>query len=204
MEKFYKIISTVFMPILLPTYGILLALLLPTFNNPYVTPLFKGIMVGGTILFTLILPSIPILILKKKGEISDLFISDRRERLVPYLFTFLGYVFWSYFLWDILEVPMYISAVAIGTSIAIFIDLLINVKWKISVHTTGIGCFAGAVFGVCYHLGINPVGLFILTIFLCVLVAVARINLKAHTPTQALAGLIVGFLSVFMSVLFFR
>jgi len=200
MNKFHQIISVIFIPLLMPLYGIIFLFQLDGFSH--YPSLFKWITIGGTILFTIILPSIPILLLRKKGEISDLFISNREQRVIPYLFSFLAYVFWAYFLWRTIEMPMYIVGLGIGSATSLFIIVFINLKWKISAHMTGIGGFAGGVFGICYRIGINPVWFFILIIFLSILVALARIETKAHTPMQVLAGFMVGFLSIFLCCLF--
>ncbi len=61
MKILYKIISIILQPILLPTYGILLLIQIPVFAN---LPMqWKAIAVGGTFLFTALLPSIPVVIM---------------------------------------------------------------------------------------------------------------------------------------------
>ncbi len=200
MKTFYKIVSILFMPLLLPTYGSLL--LFQTEDFAYLNSTFKLITIAGTILFTLVLPIIPILIMRKKGIISDFSISKREERVAPYLFSFLGFVFWAFFLYRTLGMPGYVSGLGIGSAIALFIILIVNLRWKISAHLAGMGGIAGGIFGVCLTLGLNPTWLFIVVIFLSLLVALARIELKAHTPLQTLAGFIVGFLSVLLCTLY--
>lgn len=200
MQKFYRIISIVFIPLLMPTYGMLL--LFQTESFKYLSTSFKSTTIGGTFLLTVILPLIPILIMKKKGMVSDLFISDKNERVMPYLFTFMSYALWAFFLWRLVEMPMYVTALAFGSTVSVFISVLINIRWKISAHMVGIGGLTGGLFGICYYLAINPMWLFILIIFLSILVGLARIEEKEHTPSQVLAGFVLGFLSVFLFVLF--
>lgn len=201
MKTFYKVISIIFIPLLMPLYGMLLLFQLDSFAH--LTTFFKGITFGGTALFTIVLPAIPILILLKKGGVSDFFISKKEERVAPYLFTFLAYVFWAFFLFRTLQMPMYVVGAGVGAAISVFLILLINLKWKISAHMTGMGGLAGGIFGICFRLAINPLWLFVVIIFLSLVVALSRIGLKAHTPSQTLAGFIVGFLSVFLCCLFF-
>ncbi|NDV47808.1 PAP2 family protein [Paludibacter sp. 221] len=198
---FWNIISYLFIPLLMPTYGMTFLFQLSDFS--FLPSSFKWITIGGTILFTVVLPLIPILMLRRKGEISDVFISNREQRVMPYLFSFLSYAFWVYFLWQTLEMPLYVVGLGVGSVISLFIIVLINLKWKISAHMTGIGGFVGGVFGLCYRAGVNPVWFFVLIIFFSILLGLARIETKAHTPTQVLAGFIVGFLSVFLCCLFF-
>lgn len=201
MNKFYQIVSVVLMPLWMPLLGIIFLFQLNDFA--YLSSNFKWITIGGTILFTIILPALPILILKRKGEINDLFISKKEQRIIPYLFSFLAYAFWTYFLYSTLQMPMYVVALGAGSTISIFVITFINLKWKISAHMTGIGGFVGGVFGLCYRLGVNPIWFFVLIIFLSILLGLARVETKSHTPAQALAGFIVGFLSIFLCCLFF-
>ena len=200
-EKFYHIVAIVLMPLLMPLYGIIFLFQLNVFS--YLQALFKWVTIGGTVMFTIILPIVPMAIMMKKGEISDLFISKREQRVIPYLFSFLAYIFWAYFLWRMLQMPMYVVGLGAGSSISIFIVLFVNLKWKISAHMVGIGGFVGGVFGLCYSTAVNPVWFFILIIFLSVLLGLARIETKAHTPMQVLAGFILGFLSVFLCCICF-
>jgi len=158
--------------------------------------------VVGTLLFTGILPATPILLMIKKGDVHDLFISRREERTLPYLFSFLAYIFWTFFMYRILQLPLFMVAMGIGSAISIVLITLINLKWKISAHLSGIGGLAGGLFGICFRMGINPLPLIITVLFVSALVALARIELKAHTPGQTLAGFSLGFLAVFLPCVF--
>ncbi|HOF98559.1 MAG TPA: hypothetical protein P5157_00245 [Paludibacteraceae bacterium] len=199
MKILYKIISIILQPILLPTYGILLLIQIPVFAN---LPMqWKAIAVGGTFLFTALLPSIPVVIMYFRKEVSDLFISNREERTLPYLFSFLAYVFWTLFLVRTMHLPMFIGGLGIGSSISILLITFINVKWKISAHLASLGGLAGGIFGICYRYSINPLWLFILILLLAALSAISRVALKAHTPMQTIAGFALGFLCVFLPVL---
>lgn len=196
MKKFYNIISLIFQPLLMPTYGMLMLVNMNIFNAlPFV---WRMIAVVGTLLFTGLLPATPILWLIKNGEVHDLFISRREERTVPYLFSFVSYVFWTVFLWKMLQFPLFMIAMGIGTAISILLITLINLKWKISAHMSGIGGLAGATFGISYRMAYNPTLLFVIVLAIAALIALSRIELKAHTPGQTLAGFTLAFLSVIL------
>jgi membrane-associated phospholipid phosphatase len=47
-------------------------------------------------------------------------------------------------------------------------------------------------------MGVNPLWLMILLLIFSALTALSRIELKAHTPAQTLAGFVLGFLMVFL------
>lgn len=199
MKNFYKMISIVLQPLLMPVYGIILLMNMDVFS--YFPISWKLIAIAGTFLFTALLPAAPILWMMKRGEVNDLFISRREERTLPYVFSIIAYIFWAFFLWYTLGLPMFMVGMGIGAAISILLVALINLKWKISAHLSGIGGVVGGVFGICYRMQINPIWLFILVLFLSALVALSRIQLKAHTPAQTGAGFIVGFVSIFFPCL---
>ncbi len=201
MKTFYNIISLVFQPLLMPTYAILLLMNMDIFSP--MPLLWRWIAIIGTLLFTGILPAIPIWLMMKRGEVHDLFISKKEERTMPYLFSFLAYVFWSMFMWRTMQFPMFIVAMGMGSAASVFIILFINLKWKISAHAAGMGGLTGSIFGVCYRTAINPVWLFVLILTFSALVALSRIELKAHTLGQVLAGFVIGFAAVFTPCFFF-
>ena len=201
MKRFHKIISLVFQPLLMPTYAMILLMDMDIF---LLLPLrWRLIAISGTFIFTGILPALPIWLMMKRGEVNDLFISKREERTMPYLFSLMSYFFWTLFMWKTLQLPLFIVAMAMGSVVSILIIVLINLKWKISAHGAGVGGLSGAIFGVCYRTAINPVWLLVLVIFISGVVSLSRLELKAHTPGQVLAGFVVGFIAVFTPCFFF-
>ena len=201
MKRIHQIISLVFQPLLMPTYAMLLLMNMEIF---ILLPLrWRLIAIIGTFIFTGVLPALPIWLMMRRGDVNDLFISKREERTMPYLFSFMAYVFWALFMWRTLQFPMFIVAMGMGSAVSIFIIVIINLKWKISAHAAGMGGLCGSVFGVCYRTAINPVGFIALILFISGLVAFSRLELKAHTPGQVLAGYVVGFIMVFIPGLFF-
>ncbi len=157
------------------------------------------IIVGGTFLYTMILPILPIALIMRRKKI-DFNITERKERTTPYFVAIISYGFWVMFLLQVKIVPHYLIAIAFGSALSILIIMLVNFRWKISAHLSGMGGLTGAVVGVSYAVGINPVGLIISVLLFSGLTALARLELNAHTPAQVIAGYSVGFLSVFLPV----
>lgn len=197
MRLFLKIISYTFQPLVMPTIGMILLMQIPLFQ--FFGTTYRIIAVVGTLLFTGIFPALPILMMMRKGQIRDLFISRREERTMPYLFSFLAYVFWVLFLWRTLQFPMEFISLAIGTVVSVILMVMINLKWKISAHAAGMGGFVGSILGVSYLIGINPLWLIILSLLISGLVAISRIYLKAHTLSQTIGGFCLGAFCVFIS-----
>ena len=132
MQKFHKAISFIFQPLLMPTYGMMILINIEIFQ---VVPLqWKIIALLGTFLFTGLMPAIPIFMLMNKGQVSDLFISKREQRTLPYVFSIVSYGFWTIFLYKVLHLPPFMVAMGIGVTLSIFLILLVNFRWKISAH----------------------------------------------------------------------
>ena len=202
MNTFFKIITYIFQPLLIPTYGIILLMQLSLFQLfPTSYRLFA---IAGTVLFTCILPSLPILFMMKNRQISDIFISKREERTIPYLFSLLAYIFWVLFLWRTLQFPMEFVLLAIGSIVSVVLMVFINLKWKISAHTAGMGGLIGGIFGVAFVAAINPVWIITAAIIIAGLVAISRILLKAHTLSQVIGGFFLGFACVFIPVIVYN
>ena len=196
MKTFLKIITYIFQPLLMATFGMILLMQLPLFQ--LFPTSYRIFAILGTVLFTCILPVLTITFMMKNRQISDVFISKREERTMPYLFSLLAYIFWVLFLWRTLQFPMEFVLLAIGSVLSVVLMVFINLKWKISAHTAGMGGLVGGIFGVAYVAAINPVWTIVAAIIISGLVAISRILLKAHTLSQVIGGFILGFLCVFI------
>ena len=98
MKLFSNIISFVFHPLLMVTYGIVLALMF-TFLAIYPLPV-KLLIAGGTFISTAIVPGLFIFLLVKNGAAGDIELSDRKERVVPYLIFITSILVCIFFLWE--------------------------------------------------------------------------------------------------------
>lgn len=197
MKVFSNIVSIMFHPLLMVTYGILLAL---TYTYLAIYPVTVRLaIVGGTFITTAVIPGLFILLLIKNGAASDVELSDRRERAVPYLIIITSLLVCLYYFYK-MRMPFWLLAIVIGSCVALVAALFINFAWKISAHTLGAGGLLGGVMGVSNIHMINPFWGFILIIFIGGLVAMSRIYLKRHTPMQTYAGFALGFLSVFGAI----
>lgn len=196
MKLFSNIVSILFHPLLMVTYGVIMAL---TFTYLAIYPLaMKGLLVGGAFLCTAVIPGLFILLMVKNGAAVDLELSDRRERVVPYLIFITSIMVCILFMYKIM-VPFWFLSLLIGAGIALFLALFINFFWKISAHTLGIGGLLGGIMGVSRIHLINPYFGFILIFLIAGLVGTSRIFLKRHTPMQVYAGFCLGFICTFVA-----
>lgn len=196
MKRFSNIISLVFHPLLMVTYGVVLALVF-TFLAIY--PLsVKLLIAGGTFITTAVVPGLFIYLLVKNGAVGDLEISDRKERVIPYLVFITSVLVCIFFLYKML-MPFWLLSVLIGACVALVIALCVNFAWKISAHAIGIGGLLGGIMGVSRIHLINPYGAFIVVLIGAGLLGTSRIFLKRHTPMQVYAGFCLGFICTFVS-----
>ncbi|MCL2597192.1 MAG: hypothetical protein FWD66_05955 [Paludibacter sp.] len=200
MKLFYKIISIIFHPLLMSTYAIIWLMFVTEYQ--FTSVRYKLFAIIGTLIFTGILPLIPIVILLVRGEITDINISVRQQRTFPYMFAFLAYFLWAYFLWRNMQMPNFIVSVAVATAVSTVVMIIINYSWKISAHLCSAGGAFAFILGVSFKFGINPMWHIITMLIITLLLAVSRIELKAHDQNQTLAGFAVGFVITLLPILF--
>jgi hypothetical protein len=180
-EKFFsKLISYLFHPLLLPTFGLFLifhitevGLWIPTFSLTFLLPLLSAI-----------------LLLKTK-QIASLEMHTKEERKLPYLAAAIFYSCESYLLMH-LEVPALLKAFMLGATILIVSTMLVNIFWKISAHMVGIGGLLGMMITISSRLQINLHYLLIALFLLSGLVAFSRLKLNEHNSAQVYCGFLLG------------
>ena len=106
----------------------------------------KLLIAGGTFISTAIVPGLFIFLLVKNGAAGDIELSDRKERVVPYLIFITSILVCIFFLYKML-MPFWLLAMLIGACVALVIALCINFAWKISAHAIGIGGLRGRYYG---------------------------------------------------------
>ncbi|MBA3971282.1 MAG: hypothetical protein H0X46_03925, partial [Bacteroidetes bacterium] len=162
--RFAKIISYLFHPLLMPTYGFALIFFTENYISNFISSELKFIILGVTFLFTFLLPGLNALILLKMGRIRSLEMESGKERIIPYTSTAL-YFFALYYLFYNAEFPAVLKLLILGAAISILLTLIINFRWKISAHTVGIGGIAGAAMGIMHRLQIDMFLVFLFILF---------------------------------------
>lgn len=187
-------------------YG-LSAVLFPLFTPTYLMVVFCGLFsrqmlplqgkywlwaVGGTLLFTCVLPFSVLLSMKAQGRISDLDISKKEERLVPLLYAVMFFSVWCAYLNVVLKVPSFLFWTAVCSVLALVTCAIISQRWKISAHLASMGGVVGMIIGYLLYFGLNAPVTVCLLLLLSLLLMYARIYLGAHTPEQTVCGFLLG------------
>jgi hypothetical protein len=116
----------------------------------------------------------------RRGNYSDYYVSDRKQRLIPLSFG-LGCTIITLVLLLFLHTSRAIIATTTAGIVAQIVSIVITQRWKISLHAAYI---AGAVTTLVFVFG--PICLPLA--LLIVVVAWARWQVHAHRPPQTLAG----------------
>jgi hypothetical protein len=177
----------------MPTYGFSIIFFSDNYIGNFVPLGVKLLIIGITFVFTFILPVINTVILLKIGRISSLSMDHPGERTIPYASTSL-YYFALFLLFHSEGFPEAFKILILGAGISIVIVLLINLRWKISAHMTGIGGIAGAALGLIYRLQLDLFFPLLIVIFVAGLVGFARLKLLSHSPAQVYSGFVLGFI----------
>ena len=140
MRLFSHIISGMFHPLLMVTYGVVLALTF-TYLAIY-PPAIKLLLAGGAFLSTAVIPGAFIFMMVKNGAAVDMELSDRHERVVPYLIFITSIMVCAFYMYKMM-LPFWFISLLLGACVALIMALLINFFWKISAHAIGTGGLLG-------------------------------------------------------------
>ncbi len=192
-----RTISAVLYPMFIPTYGMLIYFLALRPLIIYPTPLI-WIGVIGTLLFTCLLPLSVILVMIHRGNLTDIYIRNAKQRTMPYIYSIICYGFWAYFCSQVMHLPRFIVITAIASAVALLLVLLINRSWKISAHLTALGGLFGAMMSFSLSTGISATTALIGCSVAALLLMFARVYDGSHTPLQVVCGYLLGTMAVFL------
>lgn len=192
-----KGISFVFSPLIIPTYAI--ALMFGVTELAFVPFLTRLITVGVVFFLTCLAPMVVIGVMRKMNKVSDVSLTQRKDRLRPFCWTLVFYIMTIVYLYAV-GGPHWLVGFMIGATVGLACVSLVSCWWKISAHATAVGGLLAAVVSLSMH-AVFPLGaLVMLTIVMMIagLVGVARLLLQSHTPMQIYAGYAVGFVFVYL------
>ncbi len=136
-----------------------------------------------TSIFGCFLPMFSVFAFLKFGVISDFYASNKDERFFPFMATIASYLI-GLVLLIYAKSPAPVTALMASYIVNGLVMVLITLKWKISIHASGI---ASPLMALIYFLGpsLTPLLLLVLP------VAWARLELNAHSKMQLTMGAVV-------------
>ncbi|MFC2109356.1 hypothetical protein ACFLSU_02185 [Bacteroidota bacterium] len=189
MIRFFKIVSIIFHPILLPFIG---ALYYFSVYPNSISNIVKTQTIGIIFASTYIIPIILLFLLKKTKKIDSYNIVKIEQRKNPIIFMIVLFLtLGSYFIKSTELIGL--AIVFIGNSFGLCVVYFLFARGlKTSLHSLGMG----TVFGFLIFLGIqyqiNIISELIYISILSGIVAQARLRLNAHTLKEVSLGYIIG------------
>ncbi len=198
-----QFLSIILHPLLMPSY----ALVFYAFNFGSIarvlTPDYFMLLFILIFCSTFLLPLLSVFIMIRFGKIRSVYMEDQKERNWPLLQTAIVYAIAFYVLVQARRIPPVIPLFILGATGAMVVAMIVNLKWKISLHMIGIGGLCGGVTSMYIMLQEgNPLWLALLFLFAGALGS-ARLILQAHNSLQILAGFVAGFAMEFALLMLF-
>ncbi|MEM3455194.1 MAG: hypothetical protein QXT72_01360 [Candidatus Micrarchaeia archaeon] len=150
-----------------------------SFHSPYgtgmISPLSSFLLAG---VFFSLLPGMAILYYSRKGKV-DVELSERESRTRFYLMAAILQLIAAIIFYTFEHKIMFITSITYA--VATILMMLINLKWKISAHASGIAGPVTALYVVYGEIAL-PLYLLLIPVF------ALRYKVKAHTIWQLIAG----------------
>jgi membrane-associated phospholipid phosphatase len=218
IQQFFKSLSYLFHPLLMPLLGVYMLFSNATTPVSYLTldslyyfPVeVKSYTYILITVLTLVAPLISVFILYKNKMISSFQISSREERFYPLVLILFYYglaFFYVRFQFPTDYQHPALLGFFFGNIVAVSIALGLNFFMKVSLHAIGVFGIVGMLIGYSQTQlpalgqdGYTNLYLIIYLISIASLIASARLYLKAHSLSQVLTGMIIGFSVVFVTV----
>ena len=139
------VVSVVFHPLLMLTYMLLLMLVVNPYMFGYTHITEADNLILMVFLTSALIPVIAILVMKGIGWVHSFQMTDRHERIGPYIVTAFLYLTLYLHLNKARAFPDLLLIATLGTVIALFAGFFVNNFRKISMHAMAAGGFLGLV-----------------------------------------------------------
>lgn len=203
MEKLAKLCSILFHPLILLNFGLFSVLR----YHPYYVSKFYDTHFYTISMFiavnTLVMPLLSLFLLKKFGFIDDFYISNPKQRLLPYgiLVLLLGFTMYQLNKIELNGLPIIFMG---ASAVCLILNIIINTRYTISTHAIGAGGFIAMYAYLTMHLHVSSFNPFLIASILATGISLwSRLFLNAHTERQIYSGLALGFSVVYVSMLLF-
>lgn len=197
MKGFHKIISSIFHPLFIPIIGCICYF--------KITPQYytQNHFFGNTLpilILTVIVPIVCYIILRSVGLITSYSLPTIKERKYPL------YISLALLLLVVYKViPNNYSSELffyfLGLVVAIFCSLLLLlIRFKSSLHATGMGSLLMFLISLSVHFEINIIYAIAITVFCTGLVSTSKLYLKTNTTLEIIVGFLIGISSQLLTI----
>ena len=186
-----RLISALFHPLVMPTVGMLILFQLNTYIRFSVPDPVRRFLLVIVFVNTALAPVLSLVVLKRANLISCMSLKDRQDRLLPLLIASLFYIV-TYYLLRQFSLPSLTYYYMMGAATLVLTSLMINFRWKISLHMVSLGGFTGFLISSALLLKTDMAWLIMICFLVSGAVGTSRLLLKTHTQAQVYVGYLLG------------
>ena len=158
-----QILSVIFFPGFLPIYGLLVifnARTLFAYELAVRYGSLKGIILLLAFINMTVVPVALMPLLRYRNIISSYSMNKRSDRIIPmaigcFMYLVTTIIYYSF------QIPEIIKSFILATTILSILILLITLKWKISIHSAGLGSLLAIVMALSLRMSTNLASLWI-------------------------------------------
>jgi hypothetical protein len=202
LDSLAKILSVIFHPLLMLLYGLAIIFSAPTLFG-YLPVEVKKLMLLIVLVNNVFLPMSLLPFFMHRHIISSWTINERKERTIPLIITTLLYGVTSFIIFRY-QIPLFLKCYVFSAFFLSLIVTVVNLWWKISLHSVGAGALLGIVLLLSYRTHTPLIGYLILVILTGGLVLSSRLRLNYHNPQQVWLGFLSGFLVLIVLMILFQ
>jgi len=205
-EKFQiytaRFFTILFHPLFMPAYGLIIIFTAPTLFY-FLPPPVKKILLLVVVINNIMVPVALIPFFRYRNIISSWKMDNRSDRVIPLLSVSILYFITS-FIVARFGIPLLIKAYIHSVSILSLAILIINFRYKISIHSAGAGALTGLVISLGIVMGENLILYLIPVLLVSGLIMTSRLKLNVHNPGQVYSGFLAGFAVITSIILLFQ
>lgn len=201
MRKIAQLFSAVLHPLIMPLVCVFTAYTFDWYINGSLTADQMQVIYLIVAFSTVVFPAVNILLLKWYGVVKSFTMERRAERNAPFISTVFFYTL-GYYMLRKGALPESLFAILLGCIVVLLLITIINLRWKISAHSSGIFGLLGTVVALFLLHGFGNIALLSVVLLLGGLVITSRLILGVHTPAESYGGAILGFLTMYIFVYF--
>jgi len=193
-----RILSMVFTPFYLPFLGLVVL-----FSFSYMGHLPLSYIITTLLmvyLCTILLPTYLIHLYRHLQGWDKKQMGHQEHRMVPYIISMFCY-FVCFYLMSLLRMPSFMGRIVMAALVVQIVCAIINIWWKISTHTAGIGGVTGAIMAFSLLFQFNPLGWLCAAFAVGGTVAASRMILLQHSLAQVVTGFLVGMVIAFFVII---
>jgi len=194
-----KVISIIFHPLLMPVYGLIIIFSAPTMFG-YLPFSVKKLLLLIVLVNNVFLPVSLLPFFLHRNIISSWIINDRKERIIPLIMATALYAASSFIIFRF-PLPLFLKSFIYASFFLSLIVTLINLRWKISIHSVGAGALIAMVLTLSFRMHTPLVEYLIPVIIVSGFILSSRLKLNHHNPLQVWVGLLSGFFGFILFIM---